>query len=89
MQLQLPVFAVLTVVGVLVGAVGWSVERAAARPRAVLRWLVPVTLTVLFVPDILLGLGGQPWSTVVTLMVMHVAVAAVAVAAYLRALPLD
>ena len=90
MQLQQPAFAVFTFVGVVVGSIGWSVvRRRATQPRAVLRWLVPVTLLVLFVPDILLGLGREPWSTVVSLLVMHVAMAAVAVVTYLRALPLD
>jgi hypothetical protein len=49
--LALPAYALFTVAGVLVGAVGWSVIRTrAARPSALLRWLVPAVVAISLVP---------------------------------------
>ncbi|MER6496352.1 MULTISPECIES: DUF6069 family protein [Streptomyces] len=82
----------LTVFGVVLGAIGWAVVRRAAKnPTGLLRWLVPVLVVVSFGPDLALLGGGTPGSgalAVAALMVMHVVVAAVAVAAYRRVLPL-
>ncbi|MEW2395501.1 DUF6069 family protein [Streptomyces sp. NPDC046862] len=82
----------LTVVGVVLGAIGWAVVRRAARPPpGVLRWLVPVVVVVSFVPDLALLGGDTPGKgplAVVALMVMHVVVGGVAVIAYRRVLPL-
>ncbi|MFC3893334.1 DUF6069 family protein [Lentzea rhizosphaerae] len=91
--LQLPTYATFTVIGVLAGAAGWAVVRAKTRnPRRVMRVLAPAVVLVSFVPDVLVGVsGGLPgasWGGVVALMVMHVVVAAVAVAVYARMLPL-
>jgi hypothetical protein len=86
------VFVPFIVIGVLGGAIGWSIIRAKARdPRRVLNVLVPVVLLVSFVPDILVGvsraLPGTTWTAVIGLMVMHVVVAACAVAAFRKFLP--
>lgn len=60
-------------------------------PRRTLNVLVPIVLLVSFVPDILVGvtraLPGTSWTAVAALMVMHLVVAACAVAAYRRFLP--
>jgi hypothetical protein len=83
----------LTVVGVLIGAIGWQVVRARAQaPADVLRWLVPAAVVVSFVPDIAVGAGhGEPgtsWGAVAALMIMHVAVATVAASVFRRVMPL-
>ncbi|MEU6260268.1 DUF6069 family protein [Streptomyces sp. NPDC047043] len=78
----------LTAVGVLAGAAGWSaVRKLSGKPEGLIRWLVPVVVVVSFVPDFFLyGDGGA--TGVVALLVMHVAVAAVAVTAYRKVMPL-
>jgi hypothetical protein len=91
--LQLPAYAVFTVFGVVVSAAAWAIIRArSARPARLLRTLVPVVLIVSLIPDIMVGVSdsrpGTSWGAVIALMVMHVAVTAVAVPAYLRFLPL-
>ncbi|MEV6712847.1 DUF6069 family protein [Lentzea sp. NPDC051208] len=91
--LQPGAFITFTVLGLLVGAAGWAViRRRATDPRAVLSWLVPVVLVVSFVPDLLMFVSDYTphadTAGIIGLLVMHVAVAAVAVATYLRALPL-
>jgi hypothetical protein len=85
-------YAPLTVFGIVLGAIGWAVVRSVAKhPAGLLRWLVPVLVVVSFAPDLSLLGGGTPGSgplAVAALMVMHVVVAAVAVAAYRHLLPL-
>jgi hypothetical protein len=82
----------LTTIGVVAGGIGWHVvRRRTSRPAATLRWLVPAVVLVSLVPDIGVGVSsGQPgtsWGAVAALMVMHVAVAAIAVAVFQRAMP--
>jgi len=84
----------LTVFGVVAGAVGWAtVRRVVARPRVVLRALVPIVLALSFIPDVsLLVSNVQPNTSgvaVATLMVMHVATAAIAVFTFARVMPLE
>lgn len=91
--LQPSAYAPFTVFGVLIAAAAWAIIRArSARPGRLLRTLVPAVVIVSFVPDIMVGATkGQPgtsWGAVIALMVMHVVVAAVAVPAYQRLLPL-
>jgi hypothetical protein len=86
------IFVPFIVVGVLAGAIGWSIIRARSRrPAAVLRRLVPVVLLVSLVPDVLVGVSrampGTSWTGVIGLMTMHVVVAACAVLAYRIFLP--
>ena len=85
----------LVIVGVIAGAGGWlTCVRRAESPGMILRWLVPTVLVVSFVPDVLLGmglLGGESGMTVggtITLMIMHLAVAAVALPTFARLMPL-
>ncbi|MFF5138174.1 DUF6069 family protein [Streptomyces sp. NPDC013157] len=82
----------LTVIGVLLGAVGWAIiRRAAKNPTGLLRWLAPVVVVVSFIPDLALlggGMAGSGPLAIVALMVMHVVVGAVAVFGYRRVLPL-
>jgi hypothetical protein len=83
----------LTVVGFIAGASGWSVIRARAnRPARVLRIAVPTVVVLSFGPDIAVLVSGQMTGVsagaVLALMCMHLMVAAVAIPAYARALPL-
>ncbi|MFJ2884958.1 DUF6069 family protein [Streptomyces sp. NPDC087305] len=79
----------LTTVGILAGALGWSIVRKVSNdPRALVRWLVPTLVLVSFVPDFLLyGDGGA--TGVGALLLMHVTVAVVAVVAYRKVMPLS
>ncbi|MCX4763284.1 DUF6069 family protein [Streptomyces sp. NBC_01275] len=79
----------LTVLGVLAGAIGRQIVRGRADdPEAALRWLVPTVVTLSLVPDIAVGVEnsapGASWGGVAALILMHLAVAAVAVPAYRR-----
>jgi hypothetical protein len=84
-----PSFAVLlTVAGVLAGALGWALVRTLApNPAAVLRVLVPVVVIVSFLPDLWLLTLGLSVVLVVGLMIMHVVVAVPTVLALRRVLP--
>ncbi|MES1170690.1 MAG: hypothetical protein ABUL47_08385 [Leifsonia sp.] len=71
-------------VGVIATVIGWRIIRARAKnPAAVLRVLVPTVLLLSFVPDaILIATRFIPGTTLIgglSLSVMHVIVAAVAV----------
>lgn len=88
MGLSPALFIPFTVVGTIAGAIGWLiVRRAAARPSAVLRWLVPTVVAVTLISDVAVGLS-MGWGGAIALGLMHVAVAAVAVPAYRYFLPL-
>ena len=81
-----------TVVGAIIGAIGWRlVVNRTAHSRVVLTALVPTVLALSFVPDVALlatdSVPGQTTAGVVSLMVMHVVTAAVAVTVYRRAMP--
>lgn len=83
-----PAYILFTVVGVLVGAIGWNIIRnRAERPAALLRWLVPVVVLVSLIPNVLAGFS-LGWLGASALGLMHIAVAAVAVPVYRRFLPL-
>lgn len=87
------VYGAFTVIGVLVGAVGWRLVVARSGNAAgLLRWLVPAVVAVSLVPDtaLLADKSAQPGTTtagVLALMLMHLAVAAVAVPLYRRFMP--
>jgi uncharacterized protein DUF6069 len=92
--LHIAVYGGFTAVGVLVGWFGWQlVRRRWERPAGVLKVLVPAVVLVSFVPDVaLLALKFIPdtnTAAVVALMVMHLVVAAFAVAGYLLAAPVN
>ncbi len=81
-----------TLVGSVVGAVGWRVVvTRSARSRAVLTRLVPAVLVLSLVPDVALlasdSVPGQTTAGVGALMAMHVVTAGVVVAACRRAMP--
>jgi hypothetical protein len=79
----------LTAMGVILGAVGWAVVRKASkRPEELLRKLVPAVVVLSFVPDFFLLQDGGVVG-VATLMIMHLAVALVAVPVYRKIMPLS
>ncbi|GLW29017.1 DUF6069 family protein [Actinoplanes regularis] len=92
MQLTLPVYGPLTVIGTLISAIVWRevVNRSADAGR-VLRVLVPLVLVLSLIPDIMLLVSkSQPGTTtggVIALMLMHFGVAAAAVPAYRKLMP--
>jgi len=88
-QLQPASYVLLTVVGVAAGTAVWCrVVRRAAHPARLLARVVPVVLVLSLVPDAGLALGGSAtWGTAIALMVMHLAVAAAAVAVLQRMVP--
>jgi hypothetical protein len=91
--LQFGAYLSLTVIGVLAGAIGWQVvRRRSANPTALLRRLVPAVVVLSLIPDVVIGFDdtypGVSWGAVAALMLMHVAVALVAVPVYRRFLPL-
>lgn len=89
-QIQPASYVALVVVGSFAGAAGWSItDRRSRHPRQTLTRLVPVVLAISLVPDVALGIGGNPWGGVLTLMVMHLAVAGVALPVYARFMPVS
>lgn len=88
-QLTFSVYAPLTVIGAIVGAIGWRLIATRSRSATrLLTVLVPVVLVLSLIPDtVLLATKSQPGTTtagVLTLMLMHFGVAAAAVPAYRR-----
>lgn len=90
--LMILVFGPFAAVGVLTAYAGWRIVRRVTRsPRRALQVLVPVVFALSFVPDVvLLVTGFIPGSTTtgaVALMLMHLAVAGVAVPVSQRLAP--
>ena len=80
--LNASVFITFTVLGLLGAYGGWRlIRRVTRRPARVLSIVVPMALALSWIPDISLGLGGDSVGGVITLMTMHLAVAALAVVA--------
>ncbi|CAL9326512.1 DUF6069 family protein [Streptomyces sp. SudanB52_2052] len=79
----------LTALGVLGGSVGWTlVRRFSPDPERLLRRLVPSVVVLSCVPDFFLFGEGEV-TGVVALLLMHVAVAVIAVPTYYRVMPLS
>ena len=86
-----PAFITLSVVGVLVAAIGWTVVGRARSAKRILTVLVPVLLVVSLIPDVALALTATSAAVVtaaVTLGIMHVVTVAVAVPVFRAFLPL-
>ena len=82
-------YVVLTAVGVIIAAFAWaSIRKRAKDPARTLGKLVPIVVVVSFLADVLVFfLPGASIVGVLSLMVMHVVVAAVAVPIFRRVLP--
>ena len=91
--LSLPVYGMFTVIGAIVGAIGWHLIATRSRNATrLLGWLVPTVLVLSLAPDVMLlaDRSAQPGITtagVIALMLMHFGVAAAAVPAYRRFIP--
>jgi Family of unknown function (DUF6069) len=82
-------YAKLTIIGVVIGAAGWSVlTRISSSPRWLYGRLTILISLVLFLPDVWLLIHHQPPKAVVVLMSMHVAVAAVIYCAMVNIAPI-
>ncbi|MFD4668130.1 DUF6069 family protein [Lentzea sp. NPDC058450] len=87
--LALAEYAPATVLGILLGTLGWYlVRRFASNPRRVLRVLVPVVVVVSWVPDLGILAGGAAPVNSLALILMHTVVAAATVPVLSRVLPL-
>jgi hypothetical protein len=92
-HLSLTIYGPATVAGILIGTTGWAViRRRAGRPARTLTIAVPVAVVLSWAPDLLLAAQGtEPGlslQAIAGLMSMHLVVAAVAVLALRRILPL-
>ncbi len=92
-QLTPPVYGMLTVIGAVIGAVGWHLIATRARNATrLLSWLVPTVLVLSLLADLplLMDKSSMPGTTtagVLALMLMHFGVAAAAVPAYRKFIP--
>jgi hypothetical protein len=91
--LQFATYTSLTVIGILLADLAWLTVRArSADPGRLLRSLVPVVVGLSFIPDVLVGAtksqAHTSWGAVGALMLMHLVVAASAVASFRWLLPL-
>ena len=82
-------FVFWSVIGAVVGALGWSlIQRRAQNPARLLRVLVPTVLVLSLVPDVAIwaqdSMTGINTTGVLALMAMHVATAAVLVPVFKR-----
>ncbi|MET9631626.1 DUF6069 family protein [Lentzea sp. NPDC006480] len=88
MGLALAEFAPASVIGILLGTLGWYLVRRSARdPRRVLRVLVPVVVVVSWIPDLGILAAGAGVVNSLALMAMHTVVAALTVPVLSRVLP--
>lgn len=81
-----------TIIGALVGAIGWRlIVNRSTHSRVLLNTLVPTVLVLSFIPDVALlatdSTPGQTTAGVVALMVMHVVTAVIVVLAYRKTMP--
>lgn len=89
MGLALAEYAPATVIGILLGTLGWYlVRRFAGNPRRVLRVLVPVVVVLSWIPDLGILAGGATVVNSLALILMHTVVAAATVPVLSRVLPL-
>ena len=92
-QLTLPVYGMLTVIGAILGAVGWHLIATRSRNATrLLSRLVPTVLVLSLLADLplLMDKSSMPGTTtagVLALMLMHFGVAAAAVPAYRKFIP--
>ncbi|MET9224387.1 DUF6069 family protein [Lentzea sp. NPDC003310] len=89
MGLAFAEYAPATVLGILLGTLGWYLVRRFARdPRKVLRVLVPAVVVVSWIPDLGILAGGAAPVNSIALILMHTIVAAATVPVLSRVLPL-
>ena len=93
--LTLPAYGTFTVLGAIIGAIGWHLIATRARHATrLLGWLVPTVLVLSLLADLplLMDKSAMPGTTtagVLALMLMHFGVAAAAVPAYRKFIPVQ
>ena len=71
-------YATLTIIGVLIAALGWPIiTRVSSEPKWIYSRLAVLVTLVLLLPDVWLLHKDQPAKAVAVLMVMHLAIAVV------------
>ena len=86
--LALGEYAPATVIGILLGTLGWYlVRRLASAPRRVLRVLVPAVVVLSWIPDLGILAAGASVVNSLALIVMHTVVAVATVPVLSRVLP--
>ncbi|MDX3659277.1 DUF6069 family protein [Streptomyces sp. ID05-26A] len=89
MGLAVAEYAPATVIGIVLGTLGWYLVRRFARdPRRVLRVLVPAVVVVSWIPDLGILAGGASLVNSLALIAMHTVVAAATVPVLSRVMPL-
>ncbi|MDX8034064.1 DUF6069 family protein [Lentzea sp. BCCO 10_0856] len=89
MGLALAEYAPATVIGILLGTLGWYLVRRSARdPRRVLRVLVPVVVVLSWIPDLGVLAAGATLVNSLALIAMHTVVAVATVPVLSRVMPL-
>ncbi|MGW6936509.1 DUF6069 family protein [Lentzea sp. NPDC054927] len=89
MGLALAEYAPATVIGILLGTLGWYLVRRSARdPQRVLRVLVPVVVVLSWIPDLGILAAGATLVNSLALIAMHTVVAVATVPVLSRVLPL-
>ena len=81
-----PAYITFTVLGALIGAIGWSILSRASQGRRLLTVLVPTVLVLSLIPDVALA-ATVGVTAAVTLGIMHVVTVAVAVPVYRAFMP--
>jgi hypothetical protein len=83
-----PAYLTFTVIGTVLGTLGWIVVRRwATSPGRVLSWLVPLVIVVSLIPDVLIAVSSDAVGGI-ALGLMHLAVLAVALPTFRHFLPL-
>jgi hypothetical protein len=71
-------YSKLTVIGVVIACLAWPVvTRISSAPRGLFLGMAVAVTLVLWVPDVLILIQGQPAKAVAVLFVMHLAIAVV------------
>jgi Family of unknown function (DUF6069) len=71
-------YSKLTVIGVVIACLAWPVvTRISSAPRGLFLCMAVAVTLVLWVPDVLILIQGQPAKAVAVLFVMHLAIAVV------------
>jgi len=84
-------YITFTIVGILIGAIGWALIGRARAAKRILAVLVPVVLVLSLIPDVAIAASGTTAAMTagITLGIMHLVTVAVAIPVYRVFLPLE
>jgi hypothetical protein len=81
-------YSKLTIIGVIIACVAWPITtRITSRPVWMFCWMAVAVTLVLWLPDVLILVQGQPAKAVAFLFLMHLAIALVTYNALVRLAP--